>query len=232
MNYAEIDSYDELDYDPSMMAEQNTDIDELDSESVTLMGLAIDHSGSMMGYSDAMKAALEESKDAFKGSKNADEILISRIAFSEEVKASGYVKIDEMSTEYPEDGILIGMTSLYDAIVTQGDSIRKYRKYLKENGSLVHAVFAVFTDGLDNTSRHSLADAKKMIQELQRDEIVVCMVEFGTEAHGIAEALGINKKITCKATAHELREAFVMISKSVVSVSQNTGSNDADAFAF
>lgn len=229
MNYEP--GYDELDFDESVMEEENTALDDLDSEDVTIFMIALDNSGSMFPYHAPMRDALAASKNAFAGAKNADEILISRVDFDTDHDATGYLSIDQFPTDYPNQ-VGSGGTALYDMIIDEGTKMRQYRKYLREGGSRVHAVFAIFTDGEDLHSRHTLQDAAEVIKALNTDEIITVCVEFGAEAAGVAKALGIQKTIKCDATEHALRDAFAVISKSVVSVSQSIGGNEADAFSF
>lgn len=226
---AEFQEYDELDYDQSVIEDNNSSIDELDSENVTLMGLAIDNSGSMGLYIGAMADALASTKKAMAASKNSDEIRISRIDFDNESIASGYIPVADMDTTY-QKSISFGGTAIYDMIVKDGEAMREYRKYLCDNGYHVRAVFAIFTDGEDMHSDHSIQEAKQVIDAMAREEIITVMIEFGAEAAGIAKALGISKSISCGSTDHELRNAFAMVSKSVVSVSQNVAANDAFDF--
>lgn len=225
----EFQEYDELDYDPSAIEDTNSSIDELDGEDVTLMGLAIDNSGSMTFYIGAMADALASTKQALEASKNAEEIRISRIDFDNESIASGYIPVSDMDTTYPKP-ISYGGTSIYDMIVKDGQAMREYRKYLRENGYRVRAVFAIFTDGEDMHSTHSIQEAKQVIDAMAREEIITVMIEFGAEAAGVAKALGISKSISCGSTEHELRNAFAMVSQSVVSVSQNVAASDAFDF--
>lgn len=226
---ANYEEYDALDYDEALIETVNDSIDDLDSEDVTLMGLAIDNSLSMRPYISAMCDAMEATKKALLDSKNADEIRISRIDFDNESKASGYLPISDMDTAYMKP-IGDGTTAIYDMIVKDGEALREYRKYLRDNGYRVRAVFAIFTDGEDVCSTRSIQDAKEIIDKMNREEIITVMIEFGPEAAGIAKSLGVMKTISCGSTEHELREAFATVSKSVVSVSQNVAANDAFDF--
>lgn len=226
---ANYEEYDALDYDEALIETVNTGIDDLDGEDVTLMGLAIDNSSSMTPYVIPMGEAMEATKKALLDSKNADEIHISRIDFDSSAKASGYLPISEMETDYPKR-VEYGSTAIYDMIVNEGEALREYRKYLRDNGYRVRAVFAIFTDGEDTCSKKSIQDAKEIIDKMNREEIITVMIEFGSDAAGIAKSLGIMKTISCNSTEHDLREAFATVSKSVVSVSQNVAASDAFDF--
>lgn len=119
------------------------------SECVNLIFLGIDESGSMSSYIGEMQSYLNEFKTALQDSKEADEILVARADFSDDTKIGGYKKISEFDTSFAT----YGCTAMYDTIVDGAGKLKDYRKFLKDQGmTRVKAVFAIFSDGLDNVS--------------------------------------------------------------------------------
>ena len=211
---------------------QNTAIDDLDSEVVNLINIGVDQSGSMSGFITDMKKSLSDFKDSIGNSKEADTILVSRINFMDDsVDISGYKKIDSFDTDYDA----CGQTPLYDAIVKGVDKLTNasgtgYMDYLKQQGMRVKAVFSVFSDGDDTESSHSFSEAKDRIQYLNKKEIVTACVCFGSEAEDEAKKLGFKNILSVGSSASELRKAFNCLSKSVVENSQSVVNNTDNFF--
>jgi uracil DNA glycosylase len=97
----------------------------------------------------------------------------------------------------------------------------------------VKAVFAVFSDGEDTSSRNSLSEARRFIENLNSLEIPTVFIAFGNKA--IIEATNLKFKSILKIDsntpdpASALRHAFDVLSKSTiksVSVVGNKGSGD------
>ncbi len=84
-NGIEIDGLDEIEV-------ENTAVDDLESESINLIFLGIDESGSMTQYIKDMQNCLTEFKTALTDSKEADEILVARADFSDFINIGGYKK--------------------------------------------------------------------------------------------------------------------------------------------
>ncbi len=196
-NGIEIDGLDEIEV-------ENTAVDDLESESINLIFLGIDESGSMTPYINDMKSCLSEFKTALTDSKEADEILVARADFADDIKIGGYKKISEFDTGFAT----YGMTAMYDTIVEGSDKLKEYRKFLKEQGmTRVKAVFAIFSDGLDNQSSHSFSEAKQA-----------------------AKDLGFRNILDVASSASELRKAFNCLSKSVIESSKSVLSDDGNDF--
>lgn len=147
---------------------QNTAVDELETEVVNLIFVGIDQSGSMYSYLRTMEDSLKEFKEALTNSKEADEMLIARANFNEnDINVGGYKKIEQFDANYSASGL----TPLYDVIVDGADKLTTYMTYLKDQGMRVKAVFAIFSDGDDTSSRNRLQEAKEKIDLLNSKEI-------------------------------------------------------------
>lgn len=215
----EIDGLDEIEV-------ENTAIDDLDSESINLIFLGIDESGSMSVYTREMQNCLTEFKEALQDSKEADEILVARADFSGYVTIGGYKKISEFGTGFTAND----MTAMYDAIVEGSGKLKDYRKHLKQSGVRVKAVFAIFSDGLDNASRNGFNTAKREIEALNNEEITTAFISFGGQATQVARDLGFRNILDVASSASELRKAFNCLSKSVIESSKSVLDDGDDFF--
>lgn len=217
-NEVTIDGLDEVEV-------QNTSVDDIDSENVNLIFVGIDGSGSMRSFEGDMIQALSDFKDALTNSKEADEILIARADFADSAVVGGYKKITELDTAYRTGGC----TALYDTIIDGTEKLRTYRDFLKKEGMRVKAVFAIFSDGLNNVG-NDFSGAKKAVEYLNNEEIVTAYISFGGEAKVVAQDLGFRNILDVTSSASELRKAFNCLSKSVIENSKSAVSKKDDFF--
>lgn len=204
----------------------NTSIDEIDSEDINLIFVGIDRSGSMSGFRGDMSKALADFKDALTNSKEVDDILVARADFADKATVGGYKRITEFDTAYQTGGC----TAMYDTIVDGTNKLKDYRDFLKNEGMRVKAVFAIFSDGLDNQSRNGFSSAKKSVEYLNNEEIVTAFISFGGEATQTATDLGFKNILDVNSSASELRKAFNCLSKSVIENSKSAVSKQDDFF--
>lgn len=204
----------------------NTSVDEIDSENINLIFVGIDRSVSMSVFSGDMNKALVDFKDALTNSKEADDILVARADFADVATVGGYKRITEFDTTYQTGGC----TAMYDTIVDGTSKLKDYRDYLKNEGMRVKAVFAIFSDGLDNQSRNGFSSAKKSVEYLNGEEIVTAFISFGGEATQTARDLGFKNILDVNSSASELRKAFNCLSKSVIENSKSAVSKQDDFF--
>lgn len=205
----------------------NTSIDEIDSENINLIFVGIDKSGSMGTYQGDMVKALADFKDALTNSKECDEILVARADFSDTATVGGYKRITEFDTAYSTGGC----TAMYDTIIDGTEKLREYRDFLKKEGMRVKAVFAIFGDGLDNSSApNGFSNAKKAVEYLNNEEIVTAFISFGGQATQEAKGLGFKNILDVSSSASELRRAFNCLSKSVIENSKSAVSKQDDFF--
>lgn len=205
---------------------ENTSVEEIDSENINLIFLGIDQSGSMDSFRNDMKHSLNAFKDALINSKEADEILVARADFEDTVAVGGYKQISRFDTAFRAGGC----TAMYDAVTEGTQKLRQYRQYLKDQGLRVKAVFAVFSDGLDNASRSSFSEAKKCVNVLNDEEITTAFISFGGEAAKEAKDLGFRNILDVTSSASELRKAFDCLSKSVIESSKSVVADGDDFF--
>lgn len=224
-NGIEIDGLDEIEV-------ENTAIDDLESESINLIFLGIDESGSMTPYrtSGDMTNCLGEFKAALEDSKEADEILVARADFSDAINVGGYKKISEFDTSFAA----YGMTAMYDTIIEGSEKLIQYRDFLKAQGATsIKAVFSIFSDGEDTCSRNGFAEAKKAVETLNKREFRTAFISFGGQATQVAKDLGFRDILDVKSSASELRKAFNCLSKSIIKFSKDViqdGNKEDDDF--
>lgn len=204
----------------------NTSIQDIDSENINLIFVGIDKSGSMSSFQRDMMKALTDFRTALSDSKEADEILIARADFSDYITVGGYKRISEFDTAYSTDGC----TAMFDTIVEGTEKLKEYRDFLKDEGMRVKAVFAIFSDGYDNSSRSDFSKAKRAIDYLNTEEIVTAFISFGGEATQTAKDLGFKNILDVSSSASELRRAFNCLSKSVIENSKSAVSKQDDFF--
>lgn len=206
---------------------ENTAVDDLDTEVVNLIFLGVDRSGSMYSYVQDMTNALIDFKEAISNSKEVDEILVARADFNNnDIHVGGYKKIEELDTSY----LASGMTPLYDVVTEGSEKLTTYMKYLKEQGMRVKAVFAIFSDGEDTSSRASISEARRKIEELNNMEVTTAFISFGSDAKTEADRLQFKNILTVGSSASELRRAFNVLSKSVIEASKSVVNKTDDFF--
>ena len=204
---------------------QNTTIDEIDSEEVHLIFVGLDISGSMQQWIPDMTKSLIEFKGALVASKEESKILVAQASFNSSINIGGYKKIGEFDVSYTATG----GTALFDVIVEGKGKLVQYIDHLKSQGMRVKAVFAVFSDGEDTSSRRRANTAKLAVDELNAKEITTAFISFGRFADTVATGLGFKNLLKISSSASELRKGFNCLSKSVIESSKSVVA-DKDQF--
>lgn len=221
LNEIEIDGLNDIE-------EENTSIDDINSENINLIFIALDKSGSMGEFENEMKIALKNFKDALASSKEADEILVARADFSSRlnINIGGYKKIAEFDTGFNSGGV----TAMYDTIIEGAKKLTEYRDFLKKEGMRVKCVFAVFSDGLDNDSISDFRVARNAVEKMNAEEVTTAFISFGGEADQTAADLTFKNILKPNGSASELRKAFDCLSKSVIESSKSVLPDTGDFF--
>ncbi len=208
--------------------QENTSIDDIETEVINLIFVGIDQSGSMDMYINDMKQCLVDFKKALEDSKEVDEMLIARANFNgskQDIQIGGYKKVNEFDVGYSANGA----TPLYDVIVEGTEKLDNYITYLKNQGMRVKAVFAIFSDGEDVGSLTHMSEARNCVKKLNNQEITTAFISFGSHAITEAENLKFKNKLQVGSSASELRKAFDCLSKSVIESSKSVV-NDTSGF--
>lgn len=213
----------------------NTPIDDLETESVDLICLVLDKSGSMSRFQHVMKDCLDRLRIALVGSKAADEILLSKTLFDSDVIAlSGYKPLKEFSADYSVGSV----TALYDAIILTADNHLRYSEFLRSEGMNVKAVFLVLTDGMDNASRASFQEARAKVEELNAAEVTTAFICFAATAdlrqqlNTTAANLQFRNIADASADESSLRLIMDQVSASVISHSTSVVNDPNNFFSF
>lgn len=212
---------------------ENMDADEVIAPSIMLVDFVIDGSGSMDIYEKAMQECLEHYKSAIAGSKQADEMMVSKTIFESTIVTGGYVAPEDLNTDYSAGGI----TRLYDAIIDRRQRMLDYMDQLRNNGTSPLACLVILSDGCDNGSRNRASDARQAVQDLTSKEITVAFIAFGQDAFGVADQIGVKPQNVKEVSndESELRKVIDLVSKSAISASKRAsagagGNSDAGFF--
>lgn len=208
------------------------DIDDIDSEDVTLVTVIIDASSSMHDYAgDVLKQYKEQFLDPLRGAKNADSILVSVWVFSSGVGDNvrlvhGYTPVPDCQDLTTADYSPDGMTPLRDAVMKGITGLVNYGQTLRDHGTRTKSIVIVMSDGWENASNVSRTKVTRLSEDVLRSqEFVLSLIYFGDESDGDKAAKDIgfppHHRLTSSLDASGIRRVFGTISASVISTSQS-----------
>lgn len=222
------------------------DIDEIDSEEVTLVTVLIDASDSMWSHrGEVLKSYQEQFLDPLRKAKNADSILVSAWVFSaigdpkDNVRLiHGYTPVPKCPDLTTSDYEPNGMTPLLDAVMKGVTGLVSYGQNLRDNGTRTKSIVVVLSDGWENASHVGKTKVKQLSQDvLKSQEFVLAYVFFGEESEGdkAADDIGFPRhhRLTASLDGAGIRRVFGTVSASVISTSQaqvSSGSLSSNAF--
>ena len=209
----------------------NINPNSLEVENVNLITVLIDKSGSMSSYERDMIQALQDFKTALEGSKEVDEILLSRVDFDDSFTKDGYKPVSSFNTGYNAGGF----TNLYSPLEWVITNQLSYEKTLKASGTRVKSVIAVFSDGDDRESSNSeKTRIRDIVKQYIASEKMIVWIAFGQSGITEAKTMNIpdNRIYQSTASASELRKAFQCLSRSVKAFSQSATTPTAQADFF
>lgn len=215
---SEKDFEEEIELESDKIEVKNTPVEELKSSKQTLLRLDIDKSGSMQGFTEEMKKALESLKKSILTSKEVHRIQISKTLFAENVVPEGYSDAESFNTDYTASS---GRTKLYDSIIDSERRIRQYIDELNSKGAIATAVLCILSDGVDNASEASFDDAKESVRRMIERNVTVCFIAFGNKrCEMLAENLGIKNVVKTDATIHDLHKIMNFVSLGTIKKSE------------
>ena len=208
------------------------DIDEIDSEEVTLVTVVIDASGSMEPFAaEVLTQYKEQFLRPLQGAKNAASLLVSVWVFSddggEKVRlVHGYTPIPDCKGLTKADYNPSGMTPLRDAVMKGITGLVNYGQTLRDNGTRTKSIVLVLSDGLENASQVSGAKVKRLSEDVLRaQEFVLSYIFFGDKSEGdkAAKEIGfpLHHRLTDNLDPSGIRRVFGTVSASVISTSQS-----------
>ncbi|MCU0512662.1 MAG: VWA domain-containing protein [Anaerolineae bacterium] len=198
-------------------------VDELNTDDVTLLVVLLDASGSMDSVRQPVLEAFNELCRALMDSKSRDSILMSAWTFHDRpALLFGYTPIDQVQDLTPAQYQPDGGTALFDAVLSGFTGIVGYGQDLRNNGIRTRSIVVVMTDGGDNMSASTAAAVKTVAGDLIRQEFyTLAFVGLGDEKtfRHIADSMGFPEVLTVANTAADIRKALHMISGSVIRTS-------------
>ena len=212
-------------------------LSQLGASEYTLIGIAVDHSGSTHGFADVLEKALKTVVDACRFSPRADFLMLLVNLFNEHmVELHGY-KLLANCNAADYDGKIHsgGGTALYDSSELTIQSVAARAKQLSDQDFTVNAIIFILTDGQDYGSKGTAATVKAAIEAAAKDEslesIMTILVGINLKDRNVKAALDnfhkdagftqfVDADIT---TANGLAKLTGWMSKSISSQSQHIG---------
>lgn len=213
-------------------------IEDLGATEYTLVGIAVDDSGSVSSFARDLEDSLKNIVQACTFSPRADNLLLRLIKFGDEVEeVNGFNFLSAINgNDYSNILSCNSMTALYDATENIVQSVTDYGKNLKDNDFDVNAIIFVLTDGINNHSTATINSVKKAFAESVQSEALESLVSvlIGIEQDpslGLDDYLedfkndvGFTKYENIgQATPQQLAKLADFISKSISSQSQALG---------
>lgn len=162
--------------------------------------VVLDASGSMecieKDIKGSMNSFMEEQKKA------SGKTVFDVFQFSHEVKRIvEHADMADYSGGLMDNYTCSGMTALYDAVCTAIDTIGKEFADMAEEERPEHVIFAIVTDGYENSSREfSLKDVKERIdrqaKEYSWEFVYLAANQDAFEAEEISRSMGVDSSIT------------------------------------
>lgn len=209
-------------------------VDDLNTDDVTLLVIVLDMSGSMDRARDAVIDGYNAMMETLRDSRLADSILVSTWIFSNAPRLlHGYTPVtyanDITKNEYGPSG----GTALYDAVLNAYTGIVAYGQDLRDSGIRTQSIIAVFSDGEDNSSQHRVGEVRQVSEDLIAQEIYVpVFVGYGNEDifRRIATEMGFQAILTAAHTSADIKRSMGMVSQSVIRASQSGIVGSGNAF--
>lgn len=225
---------------------QGVSIDDIDSEEITLVAVAIDASGSMSSYRDSVIDAYNNQfLKPLKAAQNAKTILVSTWVFSDASNNKEKVRLVHGYTAIPDCPKLThnsydpdGGTPLNDAVWMTLTGVLSYGQTLRDSGTRTKCIVVVLTDGDENASKTTATKVRNLSEDLLKQEIyILSYVFFGDGSQGAANAKKIGfpsqHMLTSGLDDSTIRRIFGTVSASLISVSQaKVSANSLSANAF
>lgn len=147
--------------------------DTLQGVCYTIVGVAIDISGSTSGFSGDLLKLQKTVVEALQKGPAQDSILLRQVKFNHDLQEiHGFVPVLGIdASQYPSLNSS-GGTALYDASVEGLETVNAYAKVLDDASFTVNALQFIITDGLDYGSRKKAKDVAAAKAKLLADEHV------------------------------------------------------------
>lgn len=201
------------------------DLDQINTDDVTLVAVVLDASSSMEGVRRDVIAGFNVMLDTFQGSRQADSILLSAWSFDNTARLHfSYTPVPLVNNLTEVEYRPSGSTALYDTLLHVMTGLVAYGQSLRNNGVRTRCIIVVFSDGADNESRATASQVRTVSESLLAQEIyTLAYAGFGsTNLRQVAGEIGFPSIITGSNTPSEIRRIFKQVSASVIRASQTT----------
>ena len=170
------------------------------SDSIDIIVLVYDYSGSMEGDASAMKKANKAFYDSFSKFEEKASVAISKARFNSGFDMTPFDVVDKFDVSYYASG----GTALYSAIVEAGkNTISYYNEIIKRLNVIPKITFLVFSDGDDNESGSYYSSAKEIVTQLNSLDATTVFVAF---RDAIKSGIGDDLKFSCTKDIHSVQE--------------------------
>jgi uncharacterized protein YegL len=158
--------------------------DRLGASEYTLVTIAVDVTGSVMGFEDELLETLRTAVESCQKSQRSDYLLLRTILFSDRFhngveELHGFKPLAEIDAQNDYQDLQTGgMTPLYDGCYSALGAANAYGQKLVDDDFGVNAIVFVITDGCENAS---VATAKMVKDEAEKGitgEILESMVSI------------------------------------------------------
>jgi uncharacterized protein YegL len=213
-------------------------IEHLGATEYTLATIAVDVTGSVESFADALRKTLITAIDSCKKSPRANNLLLRVVLFSTSKKPNGieelhgFKPLGEINTaDYPTLNPF-GATNLYDAAFSAIGATNTYAKTLMDQDFLANGIVIVITDGDDNASRATLQMVKEEVDRGKKAEsiesLIPILVGINATAYSakldlMAQSVGMKFLDAGDVTPSKLAKLAEFVSQSVSSQSQSLG---------
>lgn len=208
----------------------NFDPCEISSDETINAVMVIDVSPSVSSYVKEMNAAFKDFLEEMQRSHVSEKLMVSVIAFNEmPMVRSGFQPVNSIDPTGMVFKPCGQGTALYDAVLYGVTNAVNYRTNLENSGVDCKTLVFVITDGEDNSSRHSAAEVKHLIQGILNEEKNAFSFEsilFGVgndaDFESAQKQMGIKHLAKIGQSGKEIRKMIGFIS---ASISRSSGSN-------
>lgn len=218
-----------------------TRIENLGATEYTLVTIAVDLTGSVEDFKDALRKCLITAVKSCKKSPRSDNLLIRVIFFSESYPGGvqelhGFKLLSEIDpdNDYPELRPS-GRTPLFDAAFSAVGATNTYAKQLMDNDFLANGIVFIITDGDDNCSSVTTQMVKKQVSDAVKGEHIESLITiliginltdsyYKGKLESFKDDAGLDQFIDAgQATEGKLAKLAEFVSQSVSSQSQSLG---------
>lgn len=209
--------------------------DTLGASEYTIVGIAVDVSGSVAGFKSDLEKAYRDIIGSCRKNPRAENLLVRGASFNDSLNEihgfQGLDTIDEAKTSfYPGGG-----TALFDSALEGVETLGTYGKQLADMDYLVNGVLFVVTDGDDNGSRvANPSKIKAAIEKIRKSETLeslkVILIGVGDQVSvknyldTLHQQAGLDQFVWIgNADAKSLAKLADFVSRSISSSSQALG---------